>query len=87
MNENVFRRNERLAVTVIKGLEKRNMAGYYAADKEEAVKTALELIPEGSSVTMGGGTSIEEIGLKEELKKESTISSTVMRMTTNGRPP
>ena len=69
MNENVFRRNERLAVTVIKGLEKRNMAGYYAADKEEAVKTALELIPEGSSVTMGGGTSIEEIGLTEVLKK------------------
>ena len=56
MNENVFRRNERLAATVIKNLENRNMTGYYAANKEEAVKTALELIPEGTTVTMGGGS-------------------------------
>ena len=38
MNENMRKRNEILAQTVIKGLESRNMTGYYAADKEEAVK-------------------------------------------------
>ena len=43
MNENMRKRNEILAQTVIKGLESRNMSGYYAADKEEAVKKALEL--------------------------------------------
>lgn len=68
MNENVFKRNELLAQKVIKGLESRNMSGYYAANKEEALKLALELIPEGSSVTMGGAMSAREIGLVDAVK-------------------
>ena len=63
MNELIYKRNEMLAQTVIKGLESRNMTGYYAANKEEALKKALELIPEGSTVTMGGCASAHEIGL------------------------
>ena len=69
MNENIVKRNELLAETVIKGLESRNMSGYYAATAEEALKKALELIPKGSSVTMGGCMSAQEIGLVDELKK------------------
>ena len=69
MNENIVKRNELLAQKVIKGLESRNMTGYYAKDKEEAVKKALELIPEGGTVTMGGGMSVHEIGLVDVLKK------------------
>ena len=68
MNENITKRNDLLAQTVIKGLKSRNMSGYYAADKEEALKLALSLIPEGSTVTMGGGMSIHEIGLSDALK-------------------
>ena len=68
MNENIFTRNEKLAQKVIKGLESRNMTGYYAYSAEEAKKIALELIPEGASVTMGGGMSVHEIGLVEALK-------------------
>jgi len=68
MNENIFTRNEKLAQKVIKGLSSRNMTGYYAASAEEAKKIALELIPEGSTVTMGGGMSVHEIGLVEALK-------------------
>ncbi len=68
MNENITKRNELLAQKVIKGLESRNMSGYYAATKEEALKKALELIPEGSSVTMGGAMSAHEIGLVEAVK-------------------
>lgn len=68
MNENIFMRNEKLAQKVIKGLESRNMTGYYASSAEEAKKIALELIPEGASVTMGGGMSVHEIGLVEALK-------------------
>ena len=67
-NENITKRNELLAQKVIKGLESRNMTGYYAANKEEALKKALELIPEGSSVTMGGAMSAHEIGLVEAIK-------------------
>lgn len=47
MNENMRKRNEVLAQTVIKGLESRNISGYYAKDKEEALKQALEIIGEG----------------------------------------
>ncbi|MBR1876980.1 MAG: lactate utilization protein [Lachnospiraceae bacterium] len=69
MNESITKRNEKLAGKVIKGLESRNMKGYYAADKDKALKTALELIKTGSSVTMGGAMSAHEIGLVDELKK------------------
>ncbi|MBQ8031692.1 MAG: lactate utilization protein [Butyrivibrio sp.] len=68
MNEMTKKRNELWAQTIIKGLESRNMTGYYAATKEEALKKALELIPEGSSVTMGGAMSAHEIGLVEAVK-------------------
>ena len=40
MNENVFKRNELLAAKVIKGLQSRNMSGYYAASREEALARA-----------------------------------------------
>lgn len=65
MDQFVNKRNELLAQKVIKGLESRNMTGYYAATKEEALEQALELIPEGSTVTMGGAMSAVEIGLVE----------------------
>ena len=68
MDEYIYKRNELLAKRVIKGLESRNMSGYYAANKEEALAKALELIPEGSSVTMGGAMSVHEIGLVDALK-------------------
>ena len=68
MNENIFKRNELLAQKVIKGLESRNMTGYYAASKDDALRLALSLIPEESSVTMGGGMSVHEIGLVDALK-------------------
>ena len=71
MNENIFKRNALLAQKVIKGLESRNMSGYYAESREAALKQALALIPEGSSVTMGGAVSAREIGLVDALKAGS----------------
>ena len=68
MDKNIVKRNELLAQTVIKGLESRNMSGYYAASREEALQLALSLIPKGSSVTMGGAMSAHEIGLVEAVK-------------------
>ncbi len=69
MNEFITKRNGLLAQKVIEGLKSRNMSGYYAEDKEEAKKIALSLIPEGSSVTMGGAMSAHEIGLVTALKE------------------
>lgn len=68
MDQNLQRRNELLAETIIKGLKSRNMTGYYAATKEEALKQVMDLIPEGSTVTMGGCMSAHEIGAVEALK-------------------
>ena len=69
MDENMVKRNQCLAQTVIKGLESRNMSGYFAANKEEALKKALELIPEGSKIAMGGCMSAHEIGLIKVLEE------------------
>ena len=68
MSEIISKRNALLAETVIKGLKSRNMTGWYAETREEALAKALELIPEGSSVTMGGAMSAHEIGLVRALK-------------------
>lgn len=64
----IDKRNDLLAAKLIKGLESRNMAGYYAQTKEEALAQALELIGEGASVTQGGCMSSFEIGLVDALK-------------------
>ncbi len=56
-------RNEVLASRVVKNLESRNMEAYFVKTKEEALKKALELIPEGSSISWGGTASAKEIGL------------------------
>lgn len=69
MDANFVKRNELLAPVIIKGLESRNMSGYYAATKEEALKQALELIEPGSTIAMGGCTSAVEIGLVAALVK------------------
>lgn len=65
MNENRDARNQMLAEKVMKGLQSRNMEGYFAETKEEALKLALELIPTGSTIGWGGSVSVEEIGLKK----------------------
>ncbi|WP_371296899.1 lactate utilization protein [Ruminococcus sp.] len=56
-------RNEVLANRIVKNLESRNMEAYFVKTKEEALKKALELIPEGSSISWGGTASAKEIGL------------------------
>ena len=58
-------RNEALGRRVVKALEARNMEACYAATREEAVRRALELIPEGSTINMGGSASVRECGLTD----------------------
>lgn len=56
------------AATIIKNLKKRNMNGYYCALKEDALKKALEIIPENSSIGWGGSVTLDQIGLIQALK-------------------
>ena len=69
MNENRIKRNQLLGGRIVQGLKSRNMDGYYAETKEDALKKALEWIPEGSTVAWGGSMSIAEIGLKKAICK------------------
>lgn len=64
MTENITEKRNALAAShLITALASRNMEGHYAANREEALKIALSLIPEGSAVGWGGGMSLDEIGL------------------------
>ena len=58
---------EKRAKILVKNLQSRHFDAYYCANKDEALKKALELIPEGSSVGWGGAMSCEQIGLMEAL--------------------
>ena len=68
MEEMTKKRNALLAKKVIEGLRSRNMEAEFAETKEEALKKALELIPDGACVSMGGSMSVHAIGLSEALK-------------------
>lgn len=69
MNVNRVKRNDMLAEQMIKKMAARNISGYYAQTKEEAVKIALSLIPENSTIARGGSMSVEECGLSDALTK------------------
>lgn len=58
------------AATIIKNLAKRNMDGYYCPDAASAVKLALSLMPEGSSIGWGGSMTLSETGLMDALKEQ-----------------
>ena len=52
---------------MVKNLQSRHFEAYYCANKEEALKKILELIPEGSSVGWGGTLTCSQIGVMEAL--------------------
>ncbi len=61
---------ERLAASMIKKLEKRGFEACYCPDSPSAVKKALSLMKEGSTVTWGGSKSLVESGLIAALDPE-----------------
>ena len=62
-------RNEVLGARVVRALEARNMEAYYERQRKRLLRKALELIPEGSSVSWGGTMSAQEIGLTRALNE------------------
>lgn len=59
------------AATLIPRLAKRNIDAFFCETCEEAVQKALELMPEGISVSWGGSMSVNECGLMDALKERS----------------
>ena len=60
---------EKRGKILVKNLQSRHFDAYYCADKEEALKKALELIPEGASISWGGVMSCDQIGLTDAVRK------------------
>jgi hypothetical protein len=60
--------NESVALGIIAWLEKRRMAGHYAADADQARQKVLELIPAGSTVFRCGSSSVAELGLWKQIE-------------------
>ena len=58
---------EKRGQILVKNLQARHFEAYYCTDREEALKKALELIPEGSKVGWGGAMSAQQIGLQDAL--------------------
>jgi hypothetical protein len=56
---------------VIDALNANNIECIFVQSKEEALEKALELIPEGSEVGLGGSVSVEQVGLLEKLRTGS----------------
>lgn len=59
---------EKQGKLLIKNLQSRHFEAYYCHTRQEALETALSLIPEGSSVGWGGAISAQQIGLMDALK-------------------
>lgn len=74
MNEHKLQARRNQAETIIKNLAKRNMEGYFADTKEEAVKLIMEkFLTKGTSVSFGGSMSLKESGLMDALQESECI--------------
>lgn len=54
---------------LVGNLQNRHFDAYYCVNKEDALRKALEVIPQGSTVGWSGATSARQIGLTEALCK------------------
>ena len=61
--------SEALGRRVNKSLEKNNLTGLYVKTKEEDLEKMLSLIPEGSKVGYGEALSLDQMGIKDILRK------------------
>ena len=56
------------AQRLVENLKNRHFDAFYCETKEEALKMALSLIPEGASVGWGGAMSAGQIGLQDAIR-------------------
>ncbi len=59
--------NEAIANALV-ALKKNRFDVFFAENKEEAREIALQLIPEGASVAVGGSATLNELDLLTELR-------------------
>ena len=54
---------------VAEALNKRYFEAYYCSDREEGLKKVLELIPGEHTVSWGGTLTVDELGIKDALRR------------------
>ena len=59
---------------LVKNLQKLHFEAYYCENKEQALKKALELIPQGALVGWGGTMTAKQIGLLEALNQGNYVT-------------
>lgn len=62
---------EKRGKILVKNLQSRHFEAYYCENRQEALKKALELIPQGASVGWGGAMSAQQIGLMDAVRNGS----------------
>ncbi len=60
--------NRNMAEKCVEALSKKGFTAYYAESKDEAKRLALDAVPAGASVGIGGSVTIRELGIHEALK-------------------
>lgn len=59
---------------LIETFKKRNINCYFVQNKKEALKKALDLIPENASIGFGGSTTLEQVGILDILREKENIN-------------
>ena len=59
---------DKRAEILVKNLKSRHFDAYYCETKEDALAKALELIPEGATVSWGGSETNKQVGLIDAVK-------------------
>lgn len=74
MDQNKRKAQKNLAETMIRNLEKRNMQGFYAETKEEAVKLIMDqFLTKGKTVCFGGSKTLTESGLLDAIAASDCV--------------
>jgi len=60
-----------IAKEMVDILNEKGYISYYAEDKEEAKEKILSLIPEGSSISVGGSETLGAMNMTEEFRSEN----------------
>ena len=67
MLEPLKKRNNLAGPKVVEALKKRRFEAYYVSNGDEVAAKVLELIPAGASVSWGGATTVDQLGIKKLL--------------------
>lgn len=73
LNAYIKQRNKKLGEKTVIALKKRGFDSYYVETKKEALKKAIDLIPEEDTVAWGGSMSIIEVGLLDHVLKNNKV--------------